>query len=184
MNVTVFGLIVFGIFFFFWLFPLFFRGIPWQPTDMRRVRRMLEMSKLCPDEVVYDLGCGDGRILVCAAREFGARAVGVELNPWLFLLAWFRVLSLGLQSRVRVIFGNIFSVDLAEADVVTLFLFEHVNEALKEKLNRELKEGARIVSYVWTFRGWVPKEIDRELRLFLYVKGESEGRTKDAALRQ
>ncbi|MBC7218158.1 MAG: class I SAM-dependent methyltransferase, partial [Candidatus Caldatribacterium sp.] len=129
---------------------------------------------LRPGEGLYVLGCGDGRILICAAREFGARAVGIELNPWLFLLSSLRVLFLGLRPRVRVIFGNIFNVDLSEADVVTLFLFEHVNEALKEKLLRELKEGTRIVSYVWTFSGWVPKEVDRELRLFLYVRGESE----------
>ncbi len=174
MRVAIVVLAVFLILFFFWLFPLFFQGIPWQPTDMRRVRRMLEMSGLRPGEVVYDLGCGDGRILICAAREFGARAVGVELNPWLFLLAWFRVLFLGLRPRVRVIFGNIFNVDLSEANVVTLFLFEHVNEALKEKLLRELKEGTRIVSYVWTFQGWIPKDVDRDLRLFLYVRGESE----------
>lgn len=174
-----FALIVLAVFvalFFFWLFPLFFRGIPWQPTDMRRVRRMLAMSGLQPGEVVYDLGCGDGRILICAAREFGAQAVGIELNPWLFVVAWLRVFFLGLRPKVRVIFGNIFNVDLSRADVVTLFLFEHVNEALKAKLLRELKEGARIVSYVWTFQGWTPKEVDRNLRLFLYVRGESEPR--------
>lgn len=176
MTFTLLVLVVFLVLFFFWLFPLFFRGIPWQPTDMRRVRRMLEMSKLRPGEMVYDLGCGDGRILICAALEFGARAFGVELNPWLFGIAWLRVLFLGLRPRVRVVFRDIFKVDLSNADVVTLFLFEHVNEALKEKLLRELKEGARIVSYVWTFKGWVPKEIDPDLRLFLYVRGESEPR--------
>jgi SAM-dependent methyltransferase len=174
MSLAFALLSVFLVLFFFWLFPLFFRGIPWQPTDMRRVRRMLEMSRIRPGEVLYDLGCGDGRILLCAAREYGAYAIGVELNPWLFLLAWFRVLFSGLRSKVRVVFGNIFSVDLSRADVITLFLFEHVNEALKEKLLRELRDGTRIVSYVWTFRGWTPKEVDRDLRHFLYVKGESE----------
>lgn len=174
MTLALIVLAVFLVLFFFWLFPLFFRGIPWQPTDMRRVRKMLVMSGLRPGETVYDLGCGDGRILICAAREFGAKAVGIELNPWLFAIAWLRVLFLGLRPKVRVIFGNIFKVNLSQADVVTLFLFEHVNEALKEKLLRELRKGTRIVSYVWTFQGWTPKEVDRELRLFLYVLGESE----------
>jgi cyclopropane fatty-acyl-phospholipid synthase-like methyltransferase len=172
MNVVGFLLGVLGVLFFFWVFPLFFRGIPWQPTDMRRVRRMLEMARVQPGEVVYDLGCGDGRIVICAVREFQAKAVGIELNPWLFCVALLRVFFLGLRPRARIIFGNIFSVDLRAADVVTLFLFEHVNEALKEKLERELKRGARIVSYVWTFRGWIPKEVDPSLRLYLYVKND------------
>ncbi|NSW76404.1 MAG: class I SAM-dependent methyltransferase [Candidatus Atribacteria bacterium] len=158
--------------FFFWLFPLFFHGIPWQPTDMKRVRRMLEMSDLKPGEVLYDLGCGDGRILVCAAREYRAQAVGVELNPWLYLLAILRVFFSGHASRVRVIFGNLHTVPLYEADVVTIFLFSHVNELLQEKFRRELKEGARIVSYVWKLPSWVPAVFDSEYNLYLYVKGK------------
>lgn len=158
--------------FFFWLFPLFFHGIPWQPTDMKRVRRMLEMSGLKPGEVLYDLGCGDGRILVCAAREYRAQAVGVELNPWLYLLAILRVFFSGHGSRVRVIFGNLHTVPLYEADVVTIFLFSHVNELLQEKFHRELKEGARIVSYVWKLPSWVPVMSDSEYNLYLYVKGK------------
>jgi cyclopropane fatty-acyl-phospholipid synthase-like methyltransferase len=157
------------LFFFFWLFPLFFHGIPWQPTDMRRVRRMLQMSELKPGEVVYDLGCGDGRILVCAAREFQARAVGVELNPWLYVLAVLRVFFSGCSSRVQIIFGNLHNVPLEEADVVTIFLFSHVNELLQEKFRQELKKGARIVSYVWKLPSWVPVASDGEYQLYLYV---------------
>ncbi|MGC8777987.1 MAG: SAM-dependent methyltransferase [Candidatus Caldatribacteriaceae bacterium] len=167
---------VFFFLFFFWLFPLFFHGIPWQPTDMKRVRRMLQMSGLKPGEVVYDLGCGDGRILICAAREFQARAVGVELNPWLYTLAVMRVFFSGCSSRVRVIFGNLHNVPLREADVVTIFLFSHVNELLQEKFRRELRNGARIVSYVWKLQSWVPVISDSEYHLYLYIKEEEQSR--------
>ena len=74
-------------------FSPIFNGIPWQPTDMKRVKRMLEMAKLKPDETLYDLGCGDGRILIYAAQNYRAKAVGIEINPWLFALSWVRVFS-------------------------------------------------------------------------------------------
>ena len=167
-------LIVVALLFFFWFFPVFFHGIPWQPTDMKRVRRMLEMAEVKPDEVVYDLGCGDGRIIICAAREFGARAVGVELNPWLYFLALVRVWIRGLSRRVKVIFGNLHQVDLKEADVVTIFLYSHVNDLLQEKFQRELKPGARIVSYVWVLKNWKPVAVDSEHDLYLYVKNGAD----------
>ena len=163
-------LIVVALLFFFWFFPVLFNGIPWQPTDMKRVRRMLEMADIKPGEVVYDLGCGDGRIIICAAREFGARSVGVELNPWLYFLALLRVWVSGLSPRVKVIFGNLHQVDLREADVVTIFLYSHVNDLLQEKFQRELKPGARIVSYVWVLKNWEPVAIDSKYDLYLYVK--------------
>lgn len=172
MVIVGIGFIVAFLFFFFWLFPLFFRGIPWQPTDMKRVRRMLAMAEVKPHEVVYDLGCGDGRILICAAREFQARAVGVELNPWLYALAVLRVLFSGCSGKVRVIFGNLHAVPLQEADVVTLFLFSHVNEFLQEKFRRELRDGTRIVSYVWKLPSWIPVTWDARYSLYLYVKGK------------
>ncbi len=131
---------------------------------------MLEMAEVKPDEVVYDLGCGDGRIIICAAREFGARAVGVELNPWLYFLALVKVWVKGLSRRVKVIFGNLHQVDLKEADVVTIFLYSHVNDLLQEKFQRELKPGARIVSYVWVLKNWKPVAVDSEHDLYLYVK--------------
>ncbi len=159
-------------FFFFWLFPLFFHGIPWQPTDRKRVQRMLEMSELKAGEVLYDLGCGDGRILLWAVRKFGARAVGIELNPWLYGLALLRVIGAGLSSRVKVRFGNLYHLPLHEADVVTLFLFSHVNERLQEKFHRELKKGARVVSYVWPLPEWKPHMVDTVYNLYLYVKEE------------
>ncbi len=158
------------ILFFWWVFPFFYHGIPWQPTDMVRVRRMLEMASVSPGELVYDLGCGDGRILVCAAREFKAMAEGFEINPWLVLLARLRIWSSRLSKQVRVRLQDIYTVDLSKADVITMFLFQHVNDRLDEKFRRELKDGARIVSYVWILKGWKPSHTDPVKRLYLYKK--------------
>jgi SAM-dependent methyltransferase len=163
-------LIIILFLFFWWIFPLFFNGIPWQPTDMKRVKRMLEMAKLKPDETLYDLGCGDGRILIYAAQNYRAKAVGIEINPWLFALSWVRVFFLGLHHRVKVELKNIHDVSLQNADVVTIFLFQNVNDLLKDKFLKELKPGARIVSYVWILKDWNPDLVDQEYRLFKYTR--------------
>jgi len=156
--------------FFWWIFPLFFHGIPWQPTDMKRVKRMLEMAQLKPNEMVYDLGCGDGRILILAARKHGARAVGIEINPWLFALAWLRIFLLGLSSKVKVRLANIHDISIQDADVITIFLFQNVNDRLRNKFWQELKPGARIVSYVWILKDWQPDLVDNEFRLYKYTR--------------
>ncbi len=161
---------ILALLFFWWVFPFFFHGIPWQPTDMVRVRRMLEMASVQPGEVVYDLGCGDGRILICAAREFEAVARGFEINPWLVFLARIRIQFARLGHRVRVHLKDIHTVDLSKADVVTMFLFQHVNDRLEDKFRRELRSGARIVSYVWILKGWKPLDTDPVKRLYLYIK--------------
>ena len=156
--------------FFWWIFPLFFHGIPWQPTDMKRVKRMLEMAELKPNEILYDLGCGDGRILLYAAQKYHTQAVGVEINPWLYALTWFRIFFHGLNRRVKVRLDNIHDVSLQKADVVTIFLYQHVNDRLKEKFLRELKPGSRIVSYVWILKDWKPDMVDDEYRLYRYTR--------------
>lgn len=156
------------LFFFWWIFPLFFHGIPWQPTDMKRVRRMLEMANPQPGELLIDLGCGDGRICIEAARRYRVRAIGYEINPWLYAWARLRVLFSGLSSQIRIELGNIHQVDLRKADVVTLFLFQHVNDRLEGKMSEELRTGSRVVSYVWIFKGWKPAATDPVLRIYLY----------------
>jgi SAM-dependent methyltransferase len=144
------------------------RGAPWVPTSRQVIRRMLDMAELKPGEVVYDLGCGDGRVLVTAARHFGACAVGVEVDWSRYLWSVLAVTIRGLWSRVRIIRGDLFSVDLHDADVVFTFLLQDTNDRLKEKLRRELRPGARIVSNIFTFSGFPLVSADEELHLYLY----------------
>lgn len=143
-------------------------GAGWSPTPMENVRKMLSLAEVGPDDVVYDLGCGDGRIVAMAAGEFGARAIGVEADPLRFLWSYIRIKILGLGKRATIKWGNFFHRDLNEATVVTVFLSREANAKLKEKLKKELKTGTRIISYYWMFDGWRTVKIDSFFSLYLY----------------
>jgi protein-L-isoaspartate O-methyltransferase len=132
---------------------------PYIPSPQIVVERMLEAARVKPGEVVYDLGSGDGRIVITAAQRFGARAVGVELRADLCRATQARVKQLGLQDKVTVIHGNLLKVDLSPADVVTLYLLTSSNERLRPILERALKAGARVVSNDFEVRGWTPSGI-------------------------
>jgi cyclopropane fatty-acyl-phospholipid synthase-like methyltransferase len=143
-------------------------GAPWWPTPRSKVRRMLEMAQVQPDEVVYDLGCGDGRVDIAAAKWFGARAVGIEIDPLRFLLAQSLVTILGLRKRVSIQFGNFFSRDVSQADVIFTYLLQDTNERLFEKLHQELRPGTRVVSHSYTFPEWQLLEQDEAQHIYLY----------------
>mgnify|MGYP001815304779 CR=1 FL=1 len=143
-------------------------GAPWLPTARRKVHRMLDMAEVGGDDVVYDLGCGDGRTLVIAARTYGARAIGIEIDPMRYVWCELLVTVLGLRGQVTVIFGNIFDQDLQLADVVTCYLLPETNRKLEAKLRRELKPQARVVSHDFTFPGLRLMGEDREADLYLY----------------
>ncbi len=144
-------------------------GAGWEPTSRRKVSRMLELSGTGPTDIVYDLGSGDGRIVIEAAKSFGARAVGLEADPLRVLYSRAMISLMRLNGRAKVEWGNFFHVDLSEATIVTMFLTQGTNQRLKSKLLAELSPGARVVSYVWTFEGWTPKKRDEEDELSLYV---------------
>jgi len=147
------------------------RGGPWVPTSRLLVQRMLAMAEVRPGELVYDLGCGDGRVLVAAARRFGARAVGIELDFSRFLFSLAVTWVLGLRRRVRVVRGDLFRQDLRGADVVVTYLLQDTNDRLQAKLLRELRPGSRVVSNTFTFSGLPLVRRDEEYRLYLYRIG-------------
>lgn len=122
---------------------------------------MLVLSELKPDELVYDLGCGDGRVVIMAAQEFRARAVGVELREDLVKRANEKIVELGLDDRVKILRSDLFKVDLRSADVVTLYLTTSANEKVRPKLESELKYGARVVSHDYEVLDWKPLKIDK-----------------------
>jgi len=134
---------------------------PYVASPLPVVRQMLVLSQLKHDETVYDLGCGDGRVLIMAAQEFGAMAVGVEMRDDLVKRAHERIFELGLDSRVKIVQSDLFKVDLRPADVVTLYLTTSANEKVKPKLESELKRGARVVSHDYEVLGWKPSKIDK-----------------------
>jgi len=134
---------------------------PFVPTPEPVVERMLEAAELKPGETLYDLGCGDGRILFVAAQKFSARAVGVELSAKLVKQATERAAALGLQNQIQVVEGNLLDVNVRAADVVTLYLQRLTNEKLKPILKKQLKPGARVVSHDYEIMGWRPDRFEK-----------------------
>lgn len=133
---------------------------PFVASPPQVVRRMLVLAELKPGEIFYDLGAGDGRTVIMAAQEFGARAVGIELREDLAKKALQTVYQLGLQDRVTILHSNLFDVDISPADVVFLYLTTSANEKVKPKLEAELKPGARVVSHDYEIVGWKPAKVE------------------------
>jgi ribosomal protein L11 methylase PrmA len=151
-----------------------FLGAPWVPTSMRMVRTMLELAEVKPGDRVYDLGCGDGRMIITAARRYGARAIGIEVDPLRYLWCRMLVTLLGLRDQVSIIYGDFFSQDLREADVVTCFLMQETNDRLEGKLQQELKPGAWVVSNQFSFSGLRLVQMEGEARLYRIVPKDKE----------
>ena len=135
--------------------------IHYVPTSDAVVRAMLDVAHVTSADVVYDLGSGDGRIVIEAARTYGARAVGIELDPELNKKATKNAQKAGVADKVKFVRADFFKTDLSEATVVTLFLSPNINARLQPKLRRELRPGARIVSHRFPMPpDWKP---DRDL---------------------
>jgi len=143
-------------------------GIPPTPSRERWIRKALAQAQVQPDEVVVDLGAGDGRVLRIAAREFGARAVGYEVEPLHCAVGWLGALFGGVLSRVSIRNKDLYQADLSQADVVFLYLNPTFVENLRQPLRQQLPPGARVVSLDFPFEGWEPSEVDIGYLIFTY----------------
>ena len=148
---------------------------PFVASPQNIVTSMLQLAELKKGETLFDLGCGDGRIIMEAAQKFGARAVGVELDEGHYRECLAKIKEIHLENMVEVIHGNLLDVDLKKADVVTLYLLTSANDRVRPNLERDLKKGSRVVSHDFTITGWTTKKI-REIKedwsshtLYLYV---------------
>jgi ubiquinone/menaquinone biosynthesis C-methylase UbiE len=128
------------------------------PTPQIVVDRMLELGRVKSSDMVYDLGSGDGRIVIAAAQKFGARAVGVEIMPDLCRKATEKIKSLGLDDKVKMVEDSALRIDLSPANVVTMCLLTTSNDRLRPNLEKMLKPGSRVVSYQFPIRDWKPVE--------------------------
>lgn len=133
---------------------------PYVPTPPDVVERMLTLARVGAEDVVYDLGSGDGRIVIAAAQKFGARGVGVEIDPRLFAEAEANARAAGVQNRVRFLLQDALTVDLSDATVVTLYLLSASNVKLRPLLTKQLRKGARIVSHSFAIGDWEPEVVD------------------------
>ena len=133
---------------------------PYVPSPETVVERMLKLAEVKPGDIVYDLGSGDGRVLIIAAQKFGAQAVGVEMDEKLHKEALERIKKLKLEDKVKVIHGDLMKVDVSQATVVTLYLLTSTNEKLKPRLEKHLQKGARVVSHDFEVPGWRAEKIE------------------------
>jgi protein-L-isoaspartate O-methyltransferase len=134
---------------------------PYITTPQWVVERMLEMADVNEDDVVYDLGSGDGRFVVTAARQFGARAVGIEINPRLLRHARVKAQMAGVSNRVTFRQGDLYNADLREATVVTVYLDKKLNVRLRPRLLRQLDPGDRVVSHNYGMGAWTPDRVEQ-----------------------
>jgi SAM-dependent methyltransferase len=132
--------------------------VPYVPTTEQAVQAMLKLADVKKTDVVYDLGCGDGRIVIAAANKYGARAVGIDINPVRINEAKENARKAGVEKLVRFEENDLFQADIHEASVVTLFLLSDVNLKLRPRLLRELKPGSRIISNTFDMGDWKPEK--------------------------
>lgn len=134
------------------------RLAPFVPSPDNIVEAMLQAAKVNKFDRVYDLGSGDGRIVILAAQKYQAESVGVEIDDDLYKRSTERIAELGLRNRAKILHMNMYKVNLKPATVVTLYLLTSVNERLKPILERDLRPGARVVTHDFKIPGWEPAE--------------------------
>jgi SAM-dependent methyltransferase len=132
--------------------------VPYVPTTEEAVKAMLKLADVKTSDIVYDLGCGDGRIVIAAAKEYGAHGVGIDINPQRITEAKENAKKAGVENLVRFEENDLFDADIHEASVVTLFLLSSVNLKLRPKLLKDLKPGTRIVSNTFGMGDWKPEK--------------------------
>lgn len=149
--------------------------MPYQPTNDEVVVAMLDLARVRAADVVYDLGCGDGRIVIAAVRERGARGVCVEIDPALMAMARANARKAGVEGRIKFLTQDLFKTDFRDATVVMLFLWPEVNLKLRPTLQRDLAPGSRVVSHMHTMGDWPPEQTvniratDRERVIYLWT---------------
>lgn len=146
------------------------RAAPWVPTHTTDVQRLLALARLTPGQKFYDLGCGDGRILIAAAKH-GAQVEGFEISLLPYLLAKWRVLRSKIPAKVH--FKDFWFSNLGDADSVYIFLTPPAYPRLKIKLEQELRPGTKVLCYVWPIKDWQPVAVDTitgQSKLYLYIR--------------
>jgi ribosomal protein L11 methylase PrmA len=130
--------------------------ILYEPTPTEVVEEILKIAKVEKSDVVYDLGCGDGRIVIAAAKQYGARGVGVDIDPKRIQESWINAKKAGVTDQVKFLEQDFFETDLSKATVVTLYLHYNLNLRLRPKLQKELRPGSRVVSSTFDMGDWRP----------------------------
>jgi precorrin-6B methylase 2 len=167
--------IIFFIIVLLWILVPAFYGLPAVATKPERIRKALKLANLEANETLYDLGAGDGRVLLMAAREFGAKAVGIEVGPIQCALIWLRVIARGLGNQIQIRWANFYKADLHEADVVFVYATSKEIMKLAPHLEKQMKKGARLVSISADLPEWEPAAFDKHELIFVYEMPPARG---------
>ena len=143
---------------------------PYYPTPLTIVQKMLKLGELKPGEQMFDLGSGDGRLVIMAAQKFGAKATGIEIDPDLVKQSRMRIQNLGLQDRAKIIQGDLMQQDYSSANLITIYLLPESIEKVRPLLEKQLKPGTRVVSHDFMVNGWTPEKEE-------FVDDDGEGRS-------
>ncbi|PPE71571.1 methyltransferase domain-containing protein [Caldimonas thermodepolymerans] len=155
--------------------------VPYVPTPQPVVDRMLQLARVGPDDVVYDLGCGDGRVVITAAKAYGARGIGIDIDPQRIAEARANAKRAGVTDKVEFRIGDLFEADFSEATVVTLYLLPSINQRLRPQLWRQLRVGARVVSHDFDMGSqWPPEHTENVANKTIYAWTITQA-NKDAA---
>jgi SAM-dependent methyltransferase len=151
-----------------WILIPAFYGLPPVPTKPGRIQQALKLANLQSDETLYDLGAGDGRVLLIAARDFGAKAIGLEIGPVQCALIWLRATASGFGNRIQVRLENFYKANLKDADVVFVYATSKEVMKLAPHLEQQMKKGSRLVSISADFSEWEPTTVDDRELIFVY----------------
>jgi SAM-dependent methyltransferase len=179
ISMIIFIFLIFFILLFFatllWILVPAIYGLPPVPTKRERIRKALKLANLQPNEELYDLGAGDGRVLLIAAREFGAKAVGIEIGPIQCALIWLRAVASGFGNQIQIRWANFYKADLHNADVVFVYATSKEIVKLVPHLEMQLKNGARVISVSADFPEWEPSAFDERDLIFVYQMPSTRG---------
>ena len=158
-----------------WVLVPAFYGLPPVSTKPERVHKALKLANLQPNEILYDLGAGDGRVLLIAARDFGAKAVGIEVGPIQCALIWLRITANRLGNQIQIKWENFYKADLRAADIVFIYATSQEVMKLASHLEQQMKRGARLVSISADFPEWEPARFDDRDLIFVYEMPPTKG---------
>ena len=176
--IVLFALAFFVLFFIavlLWILVPALYGLPLVPTQPERIQKALMLARLKPNETLYDLGAGDGRVLIIAARDFGAKAVGIEIGPIQCVLIWLRATASGFGNQITVRWENFYKARLQAADVVFVYATSKEITKLAAHLEQNMKKGSRLVSISADFPEWEPAIVDDRNLIFVYEMPPTQG---------
>lgn len=167
INLALLLILIFLLVILSWVWPPHSPWAPWWRTNRKTARAICDLAKITRSDLVYDLGCGDGSLIITASKEYNASAVGIEIEPTRFLISTIRVFLNRLSSKATVKRENFFDTDLSKATVVVVYLIPKTFNLLLPKFKKELKKGTRIVSYRYEI-GLPAIKKDKKNKLLLY----------------